>query len=121
MTGQNDRGSAYVYYRNGTIWSEQAKLLGSGASGPSEFGGCVAISGASIAVGAYYDNYSGNTRRGSAFIFTRTGTSWTQQAQLAALDGAANDWFGSSLDLENDTLVVGAIQDDVNFTDQGSA
>ena len=45
---------------------------------------------------------------GSAYVFTRTGTTWTEQAKLTASDGAADDQFGSSVAIAGDTIVVGA-------------
>ena len=47
-------------------------------------------------------------------MFTRTGTTWTEQAKLTASDGAANDYFGNSVAIAGDTIVVGASGDDDN-------
>ena len=48
------------------------------------------------------------TDQGSAYVFTRSGTTWTQQAKLTASDGAADDCFGDSVALSGDTALVGA-------------
>ena len=53
----------------------------------------VAIAGDTIVVGACQDDDNG-TDSGSAYVFTRTGTTWTEQAKLTASDGAADDQFG---------------------------
>ena len=61
--------------------------------------------------------------RGSAYIFTRSGSTWTQQAKIVASDGANNDYFGYSVSISSDgkTAIVGAYGDDDRGTDAGSA
>ena len=82
----------------------------------------MALSGDTALVGAYRDDVGANTDQGSAYVFTRSGTTWTQQAKLTASDGAADDWFGYSVALSGDTALVGADWDDVGANaDQGSA
>ncbi len=112
----NDEGSAYVFVRSGSSWSEEAKLTASDGAEGDWFGGSVSVSGDTILVGARLDDDNGNWS-GSAYVFVRNGSSWSQQAKLTALDGAANDLFGWSVSVSNDTAVVGAHGDD----DKGSA
>ena len=85
------------------------------------FGRSVAIAGDTIVVGAYEDDTDNGTDSGSAYVFTRTGTTWTQQAKLTASDGAAYDQFGWSVAMAGDTIIVGSRYDDDNGTDSGSA
>jgi len=113
-------GSAYVFTFNGTTWMEQAKLSASDGAVLDWFGISVAIMGDTIMVGAYNDDDNG-TDSGSLYVFTRTGTTWTQQAKLTASDGAANDRFGTSVAIDGDTIVVGASGDDDNGSASGSA
>jgi hypothetical protein len=54
------------------------------------FGYAVALSGDSALAGAYYDDDNGSNS-GSAYVFTRSGATWSQQAKLTAADGAASD------------------------------
>ncbi len=117
-----DQGSAYVFVRSGTSWTQQQRLIaGDGAAGDS-FGQSVAISGDTAVVGALSDNVGANVDQGSAYVFVRSGTSWTQQQRLTASDGAAGDSFGQSVAISGDTAVVGAHFDDAGAnTDQGSA
>ena len=105
-------GSAYVFTRSGTTWSQQTKLTASDGAARDQFGGSVAIAGDTIVVGAHQDDENGN-RSGSAYVFTRTETTWTQQAKLTASDGAADDIFGISVAIAGDTIVAGARLDDV--------
>jgi len=117
-----DQGSAYVFVRSGVTWSQQAKLVAADGSANDSFGYSVAVSGNTVVVGAYIDNVGANVDQGSAYVFVRSGVTWTQQAQLVAADGAAGDTFGRSVAIGGDTVVVGAFQDDVGANpNQGSA
>jgi len=117
-----NQGSAYVFMRSGTTWSQQAQLTAADGAAGDFFGASVAISGETAAVGALSDDVGANTDQGSAYVFTRSGTTWSQQAKLTASDGAANDCFGDEVALSGDTAAVGAANDDVGAnTDQGSA
>ena len=105
-----DSGSAYVFVRSGTSWSQQAKLTASDAGGHWAYlGWSVALSGDTAVVGAIADD--------SAYVFVRSGGSWSQQVKLTASDAAASDWFGHSVAISGDTAIVGAYGDD----DSGSA
>ncbi len=117
-----DQGSAYVFTRAGTTWTQQAQLIATGGAAGDQFGSSVALSGDTALVGAVNDDVGASVNQGSAYVFTRSGTTWTQQAQLTATGGAASDQFGNSVALSGDTALVGASDDDVGAnTDQGSA
>ena len=73
-----------------------------------QFGAALAFDGNTAVVGAPKKTVDGTTEQGAAFVFVRSGSSWIQQAMLAADDGAASDLFGAAVDIEGDTLVVGA-------------
>ncbi len=113
-------GSAYVFTRTGTIWSQQDKLTASDGSGGHEFGRSVAISGDAAIAGAHNDDDKGNSS-GSAYVFTRTGTIWSQQDKLTASDGSADDHFGWSVAISGSTVIVGAYGDEDNGSLSGSA
>jgi hypothetical protein len=115
-----DSGSAYVFTRSGSTWTQQAELAGDLQAAGDWFGYSVAASGDTALVGARFADEHG-TDSGAAYVFSRTGTSWTQEARLAPADGAASDWFGSSVALSGDTAVVGASSDDDKGGDSGSA
>ena len=114
------RGSAYVFIRDGTTWSQQAKLTASDGATSDYFGSSVGISGDYAIVGANYDDDKGSAS-GSAYIFKRDGTAWTEQVKLTASDGAAGDWFGTSVSISGDYVLVGASYDDDGGSDSGSA
>ena len=115
-----DSGSAYVFVRSGTTWSEQAELTASDGAADDWFGFAVSVSGDTAVVGADYDDDNG-MNSGSAYVFVRSGTTWTEQAKLTASDGAATDVFGRSVSVSGDAAVLGARLDDDNGTDSGSA
>jgi uncharacterized protein (TIGR03437 family) len=117
-----DQGSAYVFTRSGTIWTQQQKLTADDGAKSDQFGRSVAISGETIVVGANTDEIGANIGQGSVYVFTRSGATWRQRQKLIADDGAANDSFGVSVAISGDTVVVGASSDDIGANvDQGSA
>ncbi len=119
-----DSGSVYVFTRSGTTWTQQAKLTASDGAAVDLFGYSVALSGDTVFVGARFDDDDVNgDDSGSVYVFTRSGTSWSQQAKLTAADGEAGDEFGYSVALAGDTAVITANADDsdVNGVDSGSA
>jgi hypothetical protein len=127
VAGNADQGSAYVFVRSGTTWTQQAELTASDAAGGDRFGSSVAISGDSAIVGSPYNaTPAGAVRAGSAYIFVRSGTAWAQQAELTASAAAANAYFGWSVAISDAaggaTAIVGAQYDDTaGGTDAGSA
>jgi hypothetical protein len=110
------KGSAYVYTRTGTTWTQQAELNASDGAGNDVFGFSVSLSGDTAFIGAYYDDDA----KGSAYVFTRTGNTWTQQTKLLASDGVANEWFGYSVSLSGDTALIGTPWDADNGLHSGS-
>jgi hypothetical protein len=119
-SGGSDSGSAYVFTRSGSTWSQQAKLTASDAAASDVFGWSVSVSGDTVAVGAYGDDDGGNDS-GSAYVFIRSGSTWKQQAKLTAADAVAVDWFGHSVSVSGDTVVVGAHYNDEGGFNSGSA
>ncbi|MBN2281537.1 MAG: T9SS type A sorting domain-containing protein [Candidatus Marinimicrobia bacterium] len=108
------RGSVYIYYFDGSSWSLQQRLISSDGEYLEHFGYSVSISGDYVAIGAFGDDGS----KGSVYIFVRNGTNWTEQQKLVASDGAAGDYFGHSVSIDGNTVIIGAEQDDSN---KGSA
>ncbi|PWT85709.1 MAG: integrin [Blastocatellia bacterium] len=138
-----DSGAVYVFVRNGTRWSQQAYIKASNAGEGDEFGHVVTLSadGNTLAVSAYFEassatgiNGNQNDRSipqaGAVYVFTRRGSTWSQQAYLKASNtGEAGvgdafgegDQFGFSLTLSDDgnTIAVGAIGEDSNASGVG--
>ncbi|HIA00587.1 MAG TPA: hypothetical protein EYN66_01515 [Myxococcales bacterium] len=103
-------GAVYVFVRSNDQWTQQAYIKAKKPGMEANFGYAVAISGDTIAVGAYGEADAA----GAVYIFVRTGTLWTQQAYIKGLSADADDEFGASLALHKDLLVVGAYGDDSN-------
>jgi parallel beta-helix repeat protein len=117
----SDSGSAYIFKRDGTSWSQQAKITANDGAADDRFGTSVSISGDYAIVGAYGDDDSGSNS-GSAYIFKRDGTSWSEQAKITASDGTAEDYFShSSVSISGDYAIVGAYGDDDGGSNSGSA
>ncbi len=115
-------GSAYVFTRSGTTWSEQATLAAADGAVDDYFGHSVAVSGGTALIGAYHDDTTSAVEAGSAHVFTRTGTTWSHSATLTADAGGLDDYFGWSVAISGDTLIVGSYADDTPRGDSaGSA
>ena len=116
-------GAAYVFVRSGTTWTQQAYLKASN-TGADDYFGTVAVSGDTVVVGAYYEasaatGVNGNqgddsaSAAGAAYVFVRSGTTWSQQAYLKASNTEAGDEFGrSSVAVSGDTVVIRARLED---------
>ena len=117
-----DSGAVYVFVRNGAgNWSQQAYLKASNSDGGDLFGDSVAIFGNTVVVGAPIEASNANgidgdesdnsaTRAGAAYVFVRDGTgNWTQQAYLKASNSDGGDFFGNSVAITGDTVVIGAV------------
>jgi hypothetical protein len=116
-------GAVYVFRRTGTDWQQEAYLKSSNSGTGDEFGTSVALSGDTLAVGAIQEDSaaqgvggdqddSSATASGALYVFRRTGTGWQQEAYLKASNSGADDFFGVSVALSDDTLAVGALYED---------
>ena len=116
----DDSGAAYVFTRSGDGWNQHAKLTAADGAAGAEFGYSVALSGDTAVIGAARDDDKGDDS-GSAYVLTRSGAGWIQQAKLTATDGAEGDVFGISVALSGDTAVIGADLDDDKGENSGAA
>jgi hypothetical protein len=122
----SDSGAAYVFTRSGTTWSQQAYLKASNTGAYDRFGNSVAVSGDIVVIGAYEENSSTRgvnstpnnhaSASGAAYVFTRSGATWSQQAYLKASNTGAHDRFGYSVAVSGGTVVVGAYGEDSSTT-----
>jgi hypothetical protein len=121
--GATDSGAAYVFRHAGTTWQQEVYLKASNTGADDRFGISMALSGDTLAVGAYYEDSAaqgvdGNQGddsaqdSGAVYVFRRTGTAWQQEAYLKASNTGAADLFGDSVTLSGDTLAVGAYYED---------
>jgi hypothetical protein len=121
--GASSAGAVYVFTRSGTTWSQQAYIKASNPDSSDAFGFCVAVDGETLAVCAPAEDSNATevggdqtddsaTGAGAVYVFTRSGTAWSQQAYIKASNANAGDNFGSSIGLSGDTLAVGAPLED---------
>jgi hypothetical protein len=119
-------GAVYVFARSGSTWSQQAYVKPANPDGGDLFGFTVALNadGNTLAVGSYDEGGSArgingtpdNNRRGSgaAYVFTRAGSTWTQQAYIKTANAEGGDSFGVHVQLSDDgnTLLAGSLDED---------
>ena len=105
-------GVAYTYVRSGETWPLEAELRPTDARASDNFGFSVGLDGDTAVVGMVGDDTPDVSEGGSARVFTRSMSQWTEQATLAASDAAPDDLFGYSVAVHRDTAVVGAVGDD---------
>jgi len=115
-----DSGAAYVFVRSGSTWTEQAKLVASDGAAFDNFGFWLDVDGDTAVIGAAGDNDGGAFNTGSAYVFVRSATTWTEQAKLVASDATAGDQFGHGVTVDGDVIAVGAPFDDDVGADSGS-
>jgi hypothetical protein len=123
----NSVGAVYVFVRNGNTWTEQAFIKSSNPGLTDWFGVRMALSGDGNTLAVSAPNENGGSKgmngnqsddsaddAGAIYFFTRSGTTWTQQAYLKGSNTDAFDEFGSSVALNRDgsIMVVGAAKED---------
>ena len=120
---QSNAGSAYVFVRSGSTWAFQQKLTASDGTPDDEFGNAVGIAGETIVVGSHFADLAGNSQAGSAYVYRRTGTLWTETQRLTPVSTNGSlilgDNFGESIAMSG-KLAVGASGDDSPFTAAGA-
>ena len=87
---------------------EQVVLAPAEGEASELFGEDVSISGDTALVGAPHDPFVSTTSPGAAYVYVRTGGTWTEQQKLVPPDGDAEDYFGYSVSLDGDTALVGS-------------
>ncbi len=112
-------GSAYVFARSGSGWTEVQKLTASDSAEFDSFGAAVALSGDGALVGAYGDDHDDGY--GSAYVFARSGSVWTEQQKLTASPGAFIGYYGESVSIDGHRALVGAPGSDGAADNSGAA
>jgi hypothetical protein len=120
-------GAAYVFVRRAGTWTQRAYLKASNPGSWDLFGSSVSISGNTVLVGAFGEdsgargvngNQADNSalNAGAAYVFVHSGNTWTQQAYLKASNTDGDDWFGWSVSVSGETMVIAACAEDSNAT-----
>jgi len=118
-----DSGAVYVFTRSVSTWSQQAYIKGSNAGAGDHFGRAVTLASAdgnTLAVGADAEDDAASNS-GAVYVFTRSGSNWSQEALVRASNPGAGDNFGTSVSLSanGNTLAVGAPYEDSAATGFG--
>ena len=112
--GDANEGAVYAFQVTGRIGINGGNGILGGetfGAGGDLIGTCVAISGDTVVVGAPGTDVSGFANQGVVYVYQRNGAAWVLQATVTAPDGDSNDFFGDSVAINGDTLVVGAPRD----------
>jgi hypothetical protein len=105
-------GSAYVFSRSDGSWEQEAKLSVEDGDENAEFGESVALDGETALIGAILEENSAGHSAGAAYVFTRSDGTWTQERKLTDDDGIVLDRFGTSVALNDDFALIGAMAAD---------
>lgn len=115
-------GAVYVYRRSGVNWAQEAYIKASNNNNSDRFGYSVSIDRDTLVVGSYNEDSNqtiitnGTTSSadnssldsGAVYVYKRSGTTWSQEAYIKAVNNDANDNFGLSVSISGDLLAVGA-------------
>jgi len=113
-------GAAYVFRRTGATWVEEQRLQGAGTIPMDHFGHAVGISGETIVVGVMRDTHQG-FETGAAMVFENVpGTGWVQTDRIEASTAATGDRYGRAVEIDGDTIAVGALRHDGPLPNSGA-
>jgi hypothetical protein len=111
----------YAFARVGSSWTEVQKFTGSDVVGRDSFASSIATDGNVAVVGCANGSLSSDAGRGAAYVFTRSGPTWSEDRKLTASNAAADDRFGTSVSLSGDTALIGARNGDGAIENPGAA
>jgi hypothetical protein len=114
-------GAAYVFVDQGSTWALQQKLIGKDTTDGDTFGTSVMIDQDRVLVGSPGDEIGNIVNGGSAYLFARSGTSWTEELKILNREPATSDIFGHSVAIASPLAAVGVPWDDDNGPSSGSA
>lgn len=114
--GNNSQGAAYVFADRSGSWQEQAKLFAVDGTAADLFGEGVDLDGDTALVGAFSATIDGVLNQGAAYVFVRSGESWSFEQRLTASDGQFIDSFGEAVAIDGERVLVGADGADIDPT-----
>ena len=109
VSSNESQGQVYVFNRNGSVWSETSILTASDGSAGDYFGRNMDISGNYLVIGAAHKDVGSISAQGKPYIYNGSGSVWSEEGIIIASDGQLHDFFGSSVAISGDWIVVGAI------------
>jgi len=117
-------GTAYIFARSGSTWSEQAKITHPGSSSNYDyfgFPGEINSDGTQALFGCQWRDDNG-TQSGAVYAYSRSGSTWTYNQTIFASDASAQSYFGNSISMDDagDYVVIGANREDTAGSDAGA-
>ena len=125
VSGFAESGSVFVYTKSGSSWVLQDRIDDPDLrTDASTFGSNMDISddGDTLLIAAVSEDVSGNVNQGAAYVFTRSGSSWSLEQKLTGSDSNQSDNYASGVALsgDGDRAVVGAPNWDINPSNNGT-
>ncbi len=105
MGSDSGTGSVYVFTESGRTWAQTAQLTASDAVSGGDFGFTISAEGSSVMIGAPRDSGTG-----AVYLFTESGDTWTQSAELTPSDGTSGEGFGITANLNGSEAAIGSNQ-----------
>lgn len=118
VRNNGQQGSVYIFNFTNSTWSQKQILVANDGASGDKFGASVTKSGDFIAIGAPFHLVGNNVNQGSVYIFQYNGSEWFQFQNLTALNGTQSIYFGNSVSIDQNFLIVGSHKDNSN---QGAA
>ena len=109
--GGTGGGAVHIFERINGQWTATARLTHAGGFGQAfspNFGAAVALEGATLVVGAWSADVNGASSAGRAFVFQRSGSTWTEQELVPSSARLLQDYYGTDVDISGDTVCVGS-------------
>ena len=97
-------GAVYVFEKHGSAWKYEDKIVSPAPEDEDNFGRAVAVEGSRMVVTAR----KSSLEEGSAYVFEKKGGKWVHKADIVAGDAAPGAYFGQSVDMQGDLIVIGA-------------
>lgn len=113
-------GAAFVFAFDGSTWNLQQELSASNPNKDDHFGSAVDIEGDRLVVSAHLRKLGG-VRTGSVVVFQKVGGMWAEVQEIQAINAEGRSLFGGSMDMDGDTLAVGALWEDQGRHDRAGA
>src|SRR5207302_2396331 len=109
INGHSEQGSAYIFVKVNGEWTFQTKLIANDGAAHDLFGAGVGISGDTVVVGSPFADINSVFNQCAAYVFVRSGTTWSLETKLTASDGEIGAAFGNdNVAIDNDLIVIGA-------------
>jgi len=114
-------GTAFVFEKIGSTWTETQRLYTDDPKPYDYFGQSISIYDDTAVFGTWNNNHHGKVAAGSAYIFEKTDGMWNQAHQIIPNEATAKEYFGRSVSIYGDTIIIGATGNDEIARNAGSA